>query len=193
MAAGLISSRRTYGTTLIELLTASSIFLLLIGVIMSFYISGARVTRQQDQHSETLRRGLRIVNRIEVLLSYSHLLWAGRDYSEQESQVLLFVPLADNPLASLNGISWSRKAAKLCVDISDKNEQRIVHTDISGNKRLIGTLGKGESIEFACGASQVRIVLKLLNSPVAGEHAPEENEIHTQERAIPIYNGEIIN
>lgn len=76
MAAGL-NSKRLHGTTLVELMVSAALFLLLISAIMSFYISGAKVTNQQEQRLEMVRRSLRLLDRLEVQLAYARIIWLG--------------------------------------------------------------------------------------------------------------------
>lgn len=185
-----IISRRPNGTTFVELMTTSAIFLLLMGIIMSFYISGAKVTKQQDQRSDTMRRALKIVDKFEVLLSQSRLIWAGSREKEQQAKILIFSPLDEKTPISSKGINWSKSAEQIYLDTSDPQNQQFIHITRDGQKHFIGQLKKGESADILTSSQCVIIKLTLLYYPdeaQAIDHKPEE---YRHERTIPLYNRE---
>ena len=189
MADGLIYRRKT-GTTLIELLTASTVFLLLMGVIMSFYISGVKVTRQQDQRSDAIRRALNIADKFEVLLSQSRLIWAGAGDTEKQAQIVLFTRLSESMPLNKNGIGWNPRAETIYLDQSDPQHPRFVHIDSEGQERTFGDLRAGDKAAIASTDTSVAVSLELLYYPVSSASASDSPEVYTHKRTIPIRNCE---
>ena len=193
MEAGLIFKRVLHrqpsGTTFIELMVASTVFLLLMGVIMSFYISGAKVTRQQDQRSDTMRRALNITDKFETLLKDSRLIWVGVGENEDKPQVLIFTPLeADTPLpVTANGPKWSQKAETIYYDAKSQTPQFIL-VNGEGKERPLGRLKKGETATITADSDSVTIRLALLYYPHKDQTVPDPNEVFVHERIIPIVN-----
>ena len=193
MEAGLVFGRikqqRTSGTTFIELMVSSTIFLLLMGVIMSFYISGAKVTRQQDQRSDTMRRALNIADKFEILLSNSRLIWSGVKDSGDKPQILVFTPLdtSASPPITAKGVKWSRKAETIYYDANSKAPQ-FIHINGEGNERPLGRLKLGEKAILTVTKNSVTLRLELLYYPHSVQPVSEEIPIYIHERTIPIVN-----
>ena len=202
MAARLKSSHHA-GTTLVELMVSATIFLLLMSAIMSFYISGAKVNTQQNQRLEMVRRSLRLLDRLEVKLAYSRVIWLGSVTSEKDTkdnnrqasnaddappseQTILFAPLSKAQRHPEEGAPWDSRVEKIYVTTKAEAGPQVFCSDGQGQTVLLGSLSPGETIELSQEEGCIKVKLAL-NFYQSGAATPEGQQ-YIQERTIPLHN-----
>lgn len=203
MAARLKSSHHA-GTTLVELMVSATIFLLLMSAIMSFYISGAKVNTQQNQRLEMVRRSLRLLDRLEVKLAYSRVIWLGAVTNEKDTkdnyrqagnagndapppdQTILFAPLAKAQRLPEEGAPWDSRVEKIYVVTKAEAGPQVFCSDRQGQTVLLGSLSPGETIELSQEEGCIKVKLAL-NFYQSGAATPE-GQRYIQERTIPLHN-----
>ncbi len=79
----------TRGATLIEVLIAGSLFSLMMGAILSFYIEASAVSAKRDQQSRRLRRYHLALDKTEQILREAKVLRVG-------ARLITFLRLADS-------------------------------------------------------------------------------------------------
>lgn len=81
--------QRRLGATLLEVLIAGSLFSLIMGAILSFYIEASAVSAKRDQQSRRLRRYHLALDKAEQILQEAKVLRVG-------ARVITFLRLADS-------------------------------------------------------------------------------------------------
>ena len=190
MEQHLIRRRTQNGTTILELLVSATTFLLVLSAILTFYTSGAKVTQQQDERMEAMRRSMRILDRLETAVAYSKVYgYAKLDGSSDESEALFFFrPDSENPVEQ-RGPNWTVNACKIILTKATTDGNRfLVYEDENQKRRRIADIYKDETLTMELAGNYLKVEMSLLYYPNKTEVKAEERAYYKMTRNIPIYN-----
>ncbi len=194
--------RHPFGTTLVELMVAMTVFLTMMSAIMTFYIQGSKVTTHQESRMEALRRSLRVLDRLETQLAYSRLIFAESGSGDGQESLIIFVKIADpdngKDSYTSKGTSWENVAHTIRLITSDDGGKRtLVQTTATQQVVDLASLYPDESLTFSANSHALNVKLKMRAHPEAQSSSPtssnndeDDSRYIKLERAIPIYNSE---
>jgi len=145
-------SRR--GATLIELMTAATLFLIMLGSVLSFYVYASGVSARQEKVSEGYRSAMLHLDKLETVLGYS------RIYAVQrEGSVVVFEPPSENGAPPTVVRRWPQLSGRLATIYVDESGQRVVRRDNGANVTLF-RLPYGEKVVFSLAGRVLTMTLR---------------------------------
>jgi type II secretory pathway pseudopilin PulG len=146
----MVVSRRS-GTTLIELMVVMSMFSLLTGVLLYFFAFASRATRSHENLSQKHREMLRVLDRIEVLVADSTVL-----YFSGNSQVVFTKLNLASPLLPGGWPNFQSKARTLVARSSKAGATKLNQVYLVENDKESLTADLGDdTISFALQDTQL--------------------------------------
>ncbi len=138
-------SRR--GTSLIELMVVSFLFLLIMSLILGFYVYASGVTRHRDKKSATYRRVAVTLDKVETELQNA------RIYTVREDQVVYTLPRIKNRVTDWDSLGSLLLAT---TPLSGQKSEILVRRNNRVEQHL-AWLEPGEKLVFLVGPQYVDV------------------------------------
>ena len=156
------TSTMPWGTTLIEVLVVTSIFLLLMSMILGFYIYGTRATSRHEGISESYRRAIQHIARLETYLAFSRVYQVASDY-------VVYTPTAGWPLPPAVVGRWPEYATAATTVWIDTPKRRVVRRQEQKSYSML-VLDRGETIRFKLSADARVLVIQVAGGDTRSPH-----------------------
>jgi type II secretory pathway pseudopilin PulG len=139
----MVASKRS-GTTLVELMVVMGMFSMLTGVLLYFFAFASRATRSHENLSQKQREMLRVLDRIEVLLADSTVL-----YFSGNNQVVFTKLNVASPILPGGWPNFQSKARTIVARSSEPNGTKLnqLYLVENGKESQIAALGD-DSVSF---------------------------------------------